>query len=123
MLLAAALQASLAFNLACTVTERAGPLGLSVPDGPPVTFAITYRVDLDRRRWCSGDCARTEALGSVIFGRILLLDERGPRGRHVIEFDPATGRLSDALTDSDRQVLRNGTCTRTDFTGFPGLSA
>lgn len=123
MLLAFALQASLAFNLACTGTERDGPLGLSVPDRPPASFTITYRIDLDLRLWCSGDCERTEALGNVVFGRILLRDESGNRGRHVVEFDPATGRLTDTRTDGDRQVLRHGTCTRESFSGFPGLAA
>ena len=123
MALAAALQAALAFNLACTGTERAGPLGLSVPSQVPALFEITYRVDMDLRRWCSDACARTEAIGSVLFGRILLRDESGPRGRHVIEFNPMTLRLTDTLTDGDRQVLRHGTCTRQSFSGFPSLQA
>ena len=123
MLLAAALQAALAFNLACTGTEQAGPLGLSRPDRGPFPFAITYRIDMDLRLWCSDACARTEAIGSVIFGHILLRDRSAPSGRHVIDLDPVTGRLTDTLTDGDRQVLRHGTCTRESFTGFPGLSA
>ena len=84
---------------------------------------ITYRIDMDLRLWCSDACARTEAIGSVIFGHILLRDRSAPSGRHVIDFDPVTGRLTDTLTDGDRQVLRHGTCTREAFTGFPGLSA
>jgi len=123
MLLAATLQAALPFNLAGTGTERAGPLGLSVPDRAPTAFEITYRVDMDLRLWCSDSCERTEAVADVLFAHILLRDASNPGGRHVIEFDPATGRLSDTLTDGDRQVLRQGTCTRQDFTGFPGLNA
>jgi len=123
MLLAAALQATLAFNLACTGTERSGPLGLSMPDRAPIAFSITYRIDMDLGRWCSGDCETTEAIGSVVFGHILLRDQRAPSGRHVIDFDPTTGRLTDTLTDGDRQVLRNGTCTREAFTGLSGLMA
>ena len=123
MLLAAALQAALAFNLACTGTELAGPLGLSRPDQVPASFAITYRVDLDLRRWCSGECERTEELGDVLFTHILLRDRTSPSGRHVIDFDPATGRLTDTLTDGDRQVLRQGTCTREAFSGFPNAIA
>ena len=123
MLPAAALQAALAFNLACTGTEQAGPLGLSRPDRAPFAFAITYRVDMDLRLWCSHACARTEAIGSVLAGHILLRDYSGPRGRHVIDFDPATGRLTDTLTDRNWLVLRHGICTREAFTGFPGLQA
>ena len=93
-MLAAALQAALAFNLACTGTELAGPLGLSRPDQVPARFAVTYRVDLDLRRWCSDECERTEELGDVLFTHILLRDRSSPSGRHVIDFDPATGRCS-----------------------------
>ena len=123
MLLAVVLQAALAFNLNCTGTELAGPLGLSRPDQVPATFAITYRVDMDLRRWCSDACEGTEAIGRVLGGHILLRDRSGPSGRHVIDFDPATGRLADTLTADDRQVLRQATCTRAPFTGFPGLHA
>jgi hypothetical protein len=123
MLLAAALSAALAFNLACTGTEQAGPLGLSMPDRSPTVFTITYRVDMDLRRWCSDACEGTEAIGDVLLGHILLRDRSGPRGRHVIDFDPATGRLTDTLTDGDRQVLRHGTCVREAFSGFPGAAA
>lgn len=121
MLPAAALQAALAFNLACTGTEQAGPLGLSMPDRAPLTFAITYRIDMDLRRWCSNACERIEAIGSVVFGHILLRDRSAPSGRHVTDFDPATGRLTDTLTDGNWQVLRHGTCSRQTFSGFPGL--
>jgi hypothetical protein len=123
MLVATALYAALAFDLACTGTEAAGPLGLSVPDRAPTVFTITYRVDMDLRRWCSDACQGTEAIGDVLLGHILLRDESGPRGRHVIDFDPATGRLTDTLTDGDRQVLRHATCTRRAFSGFPSLQA
>ena len=118
-----ALQAALAFNLACSGTERAGPLGLSLPDGPATRFEISDRIDLDPGRWCSDACDRTERIGGVLSTHILLRDSRSARGRHVIDFDPATGRLADTLTDGDRQVLRHGTCTRQPFLGFPGLQA
>ena len=123
MFLAAALQAALAFNLACTGTERAGPLGLSIPDREASTFAIVYRVDMDLRHWCSDACSQTEAIASVAFGHILLRDRSAPSGRHVIDFDPATGRLTDTLTHGNRQVLRHATCTRQPFSGFPSLQA
>ena len=55
----------------------------------------------------------------MLGGHILLRDRHGPAGGHVIDFDPATGRLTDTLTDGDRQVLRHGTCTRAGFHGLP----
>jgi hypothetical protein len=123
MLLPFALQASLAFNLACTGTERAGPLGLALPDSAATPFEISYRIDLDLRRWCSDACAGTEALGGIVLAKILLRDRHSPEGSHVIIFDPATGLLTDTLNHGDRMVLRRATCTRQDFTGFPNAAA
>jgi hypothetical protein len=123
MLLAAALQAALAFNLACTGTERAGPLGLSLPESAATPFQISYRIDLDLRRWCSDACNETEELGGIVLARILLRDRHSPEGSHVIIFDPATGALTDTLNDGDRMVLRHAICSRQAFSGFPGLSS
>ena len=123
MVLAAALQAALAFNLVCTGTERAGPLGLSLPDDTATTWEISYRIDLDLRRWCSDACAETEAVGDVMLAQILRRDRHGPEGSHVIIFDPASGRLTDTLNHNERMVLRRATCTRADFTGFPNAAA
>jgi hypothetical protein len=123
MLLAIALQAALAFNLVCTGTERAGPLGLAIPESAATPFEISYRIDLDLRRWCSDACAETEAVGDVVLARILLRDRHSPEGSHVITFDPATGRLTDTLNHNDRMVLRHATCSRADFSGFPNAAA
>ena len=123
VLLTAALQAALAFNLVCTGTERAGPLGLALPDSAATPFAASYRIDLDLRRWCSDACDETEAVGDIVFAQILLRDEHNPEGSHVIIFNPATGRLTDTLNAGNRMVLRHATCTRAAFTGFPDLSA
>jgi hypothetical protein len=123
MLLAATLQAALAFNLACTGTERAGPLGLAVADSAATPFESSYRIDLDLRRWCRDACGETEALGGVLFARILLRDRHSPEGSHVIIFDPATGALTDTLNDGNWMVLRHATCRREDFTGFPNAAA
>jgi hypothetical protein len=125
MLLAAALQAALAFNLACTGTERAGPLGLALPEGEGTPFESTYRIDLDLRRWCRDACAETEteALGGVVLAQILLRDRHFPEGSHVIIFDPASGRLTDTLNEGDRMVLRHGQCRRERFSGFPDAAA
>lgn len=123
MLLAAALQAALAFNLACTGTERAGPLGLALPESAATPFEAHYRIDLDQRRWCSDACAETEAVGDIVLARILLRDFHDAQGSHVIIFDPASGVLTDTLNHNDHMVLRRATCRREAFGGFPGLSA
>jgi hypothetical protein len=123
MILAAALQAALAFNLVCTGTERAGPLGLALPEDAGTPFETSYRIDLDLRRWCSDACEETEALGDVVLAQILLRDRHFPEGSHVIIFNPATGRLTDTLNRGDRMVLRHATCRREVFSGFPDAAA
>lgn len=123
MLAAAALQAALAFNLACVGTERAGPLGLALPESAGTPFESTYRIDLDLRLWCRDACAATEAVGDILFARIVLRDRHSPEGSHVIIFDPATGALTDTLNDGNRMVLRHATCRREAFTGFPNAAA
>lgn len=122
-MLVAVLQAALAFNLACTGTERAGPLGLALPDRAATPFETSYRVDLDARLWCSDACDRTEAVGDIVLARILLRDRHFPEGSHVIIFDPASGVLTDTLNQDNRMVLRRATCRREAFSGFPGLQA
>lgn len=123
MALAAALQAALAFNLVCTGTERAGPLGLAVPESAATPFEINYRIDLDRSLWCSDACAATETLGGVVLARILLRDRHSAEGSHVITFDPATRRLTDTLNHGNHMVLRHATCRREAFSGFPQAGA
>ncbi len=122
-LAAAALQAALAFNLLCTGTERAGPLGVALPESVATPWEVSYRIDLDLRRWCSDACAETEAVGGILFARILLRDRHSAEGSHVIIFDPASGLLTDTLNHGNRMVLRRATCTRADFTGFPNAAA
>jgi hypothetical protein len=123
MLLAAATQAALAFNLVCTGTERSGPLGLALPMSGATPFEISYRLDLDQGRWCSDACGETETVAGVVLARILLRDRHGREGSHVIIFDPATGRLTDTLNHHDRMVLRHATCVREAFSGFPNAAA
>lgn len=122
MLPAAALQAALAFNLACTGTEQAGPLGLSVPNSAAIPFESSYRIDLELRRWCRDACEATEAVGDILFARILLRDRHAPEGSHVIIFDPATGALTDTLNEGNLMVLRHATCRREPFSGFPNAA-
>lgn len=123
MILAAALQAALAFNLVCTGSERAGPLGLAIPESEGTPFESVYRIDLDLRRWCRDACTETEALDGVVLARILLRDRHFPEGSHVIIFDPASGRLTDTLNRGDRMVLRHADCRREPFSGFPDAAA
>ena len=118
-MIAALLPVIAAFNLVCSGTLRSGPVGLALPEEDGEAFTITYRIDLDSRRWCSDDCGDTETLDSVVGGQILLRDRHDADGSHVVTIFPAEGRFTDTLIEGDRATLRSGTCVPESFTGFP----
>jgi hypothetical protein len=113
------LQVIAAFNLVCSGSLRSGPVGLALPEQDGEPFTITYRIDLDGRRWCSDDCGDVEQLASIVEGQIVLRDQHDPDGSDVITVFPARGRFTDTLIEGDRTTLRSGTCVPETFTGFP----
>jgi hypothetical protein len=119
MSLAFAMQAIAAFNLVCSGTLRSGPLGLALPEEGGEPFAITYRIDLGSRLWCSDPCRATESVASIVDGEVLLRDEHRPSGSHVIIVAPGTGRFADTLIEGDFATLRSGRCEPALFNGFP----
>ena len=118
-MIATALQVIAAFNLICSGTLRSGPVGLALPEQDGEPFTITYRIDLDARRWCSDACAETEALDSVVEGQILLRDQHDADGSNVVTIFPAQRRFTETLIEGDRATLRSGTCDPVPFSGFP----
>jgi hypothetical protein len=122
-MIATALEAALAFNLVCSGTVRTGPLGLVMPEAGGEPVAITYRVDLEARLWCSDACETTERLDSVFEGVIVLRDLHYPAGSSVIMVNPATGRFSDTRVEWNRATLTSGACEVAPFTGFLGRTA
>lgn len=116
---ATALQVIAAFNLICSGTMRTGPVGLALPEQDGEPFTITYRIDLDARRWCSDTCEETEPLASVFEGQILLRDQHEPDGSNVVTIIPAIGRFTDTMIQGNTATLRSGTCRPQTFTGFP----
>jgi hypothetical protein len=118
-MIAAILPAIAAFNLICSGTMRTGPVGLALPERGGEPFTITYRIDLDARRWCSDACEETEPLASVFEGQILLRDRHEPDGSNVVTIIPAIGRFTDTMIQGDNATLRSGTCRPETFTGFP----
>jgi hypothetical protein len=118
-MLAAALQVAAAFNLVCSGTMRSGPVGLALPEAAGEPFSITYRIDLDARRWCSDTCDTVETLSGVVEGQIVLRDQHAPEGSSVITIFPALGHFTDTLIEGDHATLRSGTCRPERFTGFP----
>ena len=118
-MIATALQIGLAFNLICSGTLRSGPVGLALPEQDGEPFTITYRIDVDGRRWCSDDCSEVEPLASVVEGQILLRDRHDPDGSNVVTIFPAIRRFTDTQIEGDRATLRSGTCEPEPFSGFP----
>lgn len=118
-MIAAALQAIAAFNLACSGTMRSGPLGLALPESEGEPFTIVYRIDLDAGRWCSGACDEVESLASVAGGEIVLRDRHDPAGSSVVRFLPGSRRFTDTVIEGNTATLRSGVCEPAAFTGFP----
>jgi hypothetical protein len=118
-MLAVPLQILAAFNLVCNGTMRSGPVGLALPEQDGGPYSITYRIDLDARRWCSDACTETEALDSIFEGQIVLRDQHDPEGSSVVTIFPARGRFTDTLIAGSTATLRSGTCAPEPFTGFP----
>jgi hypothetical protein len=118
-MIAAAVQVIAAFNLVCTGTMRSGPVGLALPEQGGEPFSITYRIDLDARRWCSDSCDTVETLAGIVEGQIVLRDQHVPEGSSVVTIFPDRGRFTDTLILGDHAILRSGSCRPERFTGFP----
>jgi hypothetical protein len=118
-MIATIVQAIAAFNLVCSGTVRSGPIGLALPEQDGQPFTITYRIDIDARRWCSDACETVESLAYIAEGQIVLREQHYPSGSSVVTIIPATGRFTDTLIEGDRATLRSGTCRVEAFTGFP----
>jgi hypothetical protein len=115
-----------AFNLVCIGIQAKG-----VGNLPPVVpklqhpYSITYRVDLDRRLWCSGSCTTTEPIVSVTESKIILrLVHPDARGYGMVEsVNPQTLEFTTLYVLAGVQTdFRSGTCERAPFTGFPSPS-
>ena len=118
-MIAAAVQVVAAFNLVCSGTMRSGPVGLALPEQGGEPFSITYRIDLDARRWCSETCDTVEPLAGIVEGQIVLRDQHGPNGSNVITIFPASRPVHRHVIDGDHATLRSGTLRRRALTGFP----
>lgn len=122
-MIAQALEVIAAFNLVCTGTLRTGPIGLAMPEAGGEPFAITYRVDLASRMWCSDECAAPERLALVTDTEIMLREDHRPNGSHLIIVGRQLGLFADTFINGTTATLRSGRCEQAEFTGFPIPSA
>jgi hypothetical protein len=122
-MIASAIHAIAAFDLVCAGTMRTGPIGLALPEKGGEPFAITYRIDLASRSWCSDDCAETEPLASSSETDIVLREEHSPSGSRFIRIALEPGSFTDTLIFWNTAILRSGHCDQAPFTGFPDPQA
>lgn len=120
-ILMAAAASGATFNLNCTGTYTWGKM-LSKPE-QETQITVTYRVDLDSGRWCSGECKTTAQFYRVTDTQIVFrLSEDKEVGTDTIT---TVNRESGEYLDRDRLLFANlvfmtiGTCERAPFTGFP----
>lgn len=113
------------FDLNCSVATVSGRLtsDLVKPllnDKVP-TRPITYRIDLNRLRWCSGECQTTEPIVDVNAAEIVLHREALSNGSAELKLDREGGGVSYILVDRSTMasVLSLGKCEVATFTGMP----
>lgn len=124
MISAWAIAAINAFNLACTGTmfvhDPADPY--SPPDAREVSE--TYRIDLEKKRWCLDECTTTIPIAKIEPTLITLQDIKTPT-LNVETYSVTVNRESGILFSmlkiggmETRMVLQ---CEPRPFTGFPPL--
>jgi hypothetical protein len=120
-MLALALQAVAAFNLFCTGTEVHNP-DLRTRTSSQRPFTEVIRVDLEARRWCSGDCRETFPIAQITNTQIVFASNTSDRAATDwvnVRVHRESGTYLSEMLLSDRISIRNGTCQRAPFTGFP----
>lgn len=117
--------ASVAFNLICS-----GTLSTTTALGSEKEpYTSTFRLDLDSRRWCEGDCRFVKEL-SGLSDTLITLEAKNadtPRTRdlllNVIARDTGIHTINAAAgTGAGAVVMKwSGVCEKAAFTGFPAV--
>lgn len=108
-----------AFNLICTGTISSGKLFDFTT--PSTEVSLVLRVNLDAKRWCSGDCYKTAPIYETTATNIVFTHSEDKNGDKIF----AVNRENGEFTDRTRSWLINwvsltqGKCERSKFTGFP----
>lgn len=126
MLYAAAAVAA-AFNLVCTGTSTGQTLAGTTTEA----YSHTYRVDLDRKKWCEGDCGVIRDIADVQPTVIEFKPRKDVDTAIEHEFyewslDRTTGRESLLWTTgrgANIMIMKwEGTCAKQPFSGFPAFT-
>lgn len=114
LMLAAAVSA---FNLTCTGTVRK-----VASDEPSKPYSRTYRIDLDKRIYCTEDCKDTFPIADVSQTRLTIQQRRELKGDLLIEetdiINRETGKHYNWFKMYSTSVYE-GQCEPSAFTGFP----
>lgn len=115
---------AMTFNLVCsgTMTSDSYFTGREVEQ-----YSYTYRVDLERRKWCENECRALFDFADIQPTQLTLQDRNidTPRQRewltNVINRETGEHRILTASgTGTGRLVMEwRGQCERAEFTGFP----
>lgn len=108
------------YDLTCKGTEQK-------ETGKPATpWVETFRMDLDAKRWCRGDCRTAARIDSITADEILITNSRatsdGPGGT-AVSFSRTTGDVREYMNagwSGSSFDIATGKCTRVRFSGLPG---
>ena len=108
------------YDLVCKGTEQK-------QTGKPATpWTETFRIDLDAKRWCRGDCRTAARIDSITADDIVITDSRatvgGPSGM-AATFSRTTGEVREYMNagySGSSFDIASGKCTRDLFSGMPG---
>jgi hypothetical protein len=113
------------FNLTCAGDVKT----VSLLGERHESYSSLYRIDLDAKRWCEGECKSVHDIADVQPAAIVLekKDIDTPRNRewtsNVIDRETGAHRVSASggLGAAAVGMTWVGTCQKGDFTGFPKL--
>lgn len=124
---ALAILTAMAFNLACTGTEKSN----SVLEGEQLKpFVQTYRIDLSSKTYCIDDCQMVGPIAEVRPEKLIIsasdVDTWSERSWNSVVIDRTNGAYFAAWSYSkpgDRRSIMtsqtNGQCEVATFSGFP----
>lgn len=111
------------FDLHCAARTVTGLLNSNKKQSPIPTQpkTISYRIDLQRLRWCSGECNATDPIVAVTSEEIVLQQNIAGNTSSITELDRETGDLLILITDirTSFTVLTGGPCKVAPFSGMP----
>lgn len=122
-----AIAAAAAFNLVCSGTLTSSSFVGGEKSEP---FTYIYRLDIDRKIYCDGDCKATRPIEAIQPTQIMLsssnVDTPSERATSFTMIDRETGAFQSSSTSSQRGDRRTilvmkwtGQCEKAAFTGFP----